>query len=65
MRPPLNHMMLHSDALADEYEAILGYRTTHAGLVLPAAGVGVGVDNILLEDGSNLLLEDGSVLLKE
>lgn len=29
----LRHMMLHSDTLADEYDAILGYRTSHAGLV--------------------------------
>lgn len=30
-----------------------------------ASGPGVGVDNLLLEDGSNILLEDGSVLLLE
>lgn len=28
-------------------------------------GPGVGVDNLLLEDGDNLLLEDGCVLLLE
>jgi hypothetical protein len=28
-------------------------------------GIGVGVDNLLLEDGDNLLLEDGCVLLLE
>lgn len=30
-----------------------------------AAVPGLGVDNLLLEDGSNLLLEDGSLLLLE
>lgn len=33
--------------------------------VAVASGPGVGVDNLLLEDGSNILLEDGSVLLLE
>ena len=35
MKPPLNHMMLNQDTLADELDAIVGYRTSHAGLVLP------------------------------
>lgn len=34
MKPPLNHMMLHADALADEFDAILNYRASHEGLVL-------------------------------
>lgn len=29
----LRHMMLHDDTLADEFETILGYRTSHEGLV--------------------------------
>jgi hypothetical protein len=33
MKPALNYMMLHHDDLADEFEAILGYRTSHAALV--------------------------------
>lgn len=35
------------------------------GLARLLAGVGLFVDNILLEDASNLLLEDGSVILLE
>ena len=34
-KPPLNYMMLHEDTLADEFDAILGLRTSHAGVVLP------------------------------
>lgn len=34
MKPPLNHMMLNDDTLADEFDAILGYRTSHESLVL-------------------------------
>jgi len=33
VRPPLNHLMLNEGALADDFATILGYRTSHAGLV--------------------------------
>lgn len=56
MRPPLNHMLLHEDTLAGEFERILGYRKTHAGLVQAASGA----STVLLENGDRLLLEDGT-----
>ena len=34
MKPPLNYMMLNADTLATEFNNIIGYRTSHAGLVL-------------------------------
>lgn len=61
----LRHMMLHGDTLADEFDAILGYRTSHSGLVLPAALVGVGANDLLLESGDHLLLETGYAVLME
>ncbi len=61
MRPPLNHMMLHEDVLADEFDAIVNYRVMHAGLVLP----GGGGDYLLMADGvSVLLMADGTSKLK-
>lgn len=35
----LRHMMQNEDVLADDYDAIFGYRTSHAGLVLAGAAV--------------------------
>lgn len=50
MKPPLNHMMLHEDTLADEFEAILGYRTSHEGIVLPGGFESTGNKMLVIGD---------------
>lgn len=53
MNSAIRHMMLHQDTLADEYDAILGYRTSHAGIVLPAASTPYPGHNMVTFDGAN------------
>lgn len=67
MKPPLNHMMQHNDALAEDFERILGYRTSHAGLVLPAAGGGdpPGAGDLTDESGEQLTDESGEEIVDE
>lgn len=50
------HMILHDDALADEFDAILGYRSSHADIVLPAPG---GADVRVTSDGDTRVTSAG------
>ena len=45
-KPALRHMMLNDDVLAGEFETILGYRTSHAGIVLPGGVPGNAITTI-------------------
>lgn len=67
MKPPINHMMLHQDTLADEFAEILGYRTSHEGLVLPASGGGgaPGAGDVTDESGDQLTDESGLEITDE
>lgn len=63
MRPPLNYMMLHTGTLADEFDAILNYRSIFGTLVLGGSGSTPG--GITDEFGTEITDEFGTVITDE